>query len=69
MSARADEVKRIEAMTVSQLIGECEFVGTNWADIVGGPLPRDRHQPIYVDLSALVDVIAENRTKSDEEAA
>lgn len=69
MSARADEVKRIEAMTVSQLIGECEFVGTNWADIVGGRLPTSRYKRFYIDLSALVDVIAENRTKSDKAQA
>lgn len=55
------EVQRIESLTLAQIMDERDFLPTTWADIVGGPLPKDRHQTVYIDLSALVQCLADRK--------
>lgn len=57
------EVKIIEEMTVGQLLDQCEYIETSWANIVGGTLPKNRREKFNVDMSALINIIAEQRLK------
>jgi hypothetical protein len=57
--AVAAEVKRLESITGREQLDERDTVSVTFAQIAGGPMPYHRDTHFTIDLSALLETIAE----------
>jgi len=61
--AMAAEVRRLESLTVRELLAETDVVRVTFTEVVGGAMPDHGARPFTLDLSALFEALADRNVQ------